>query len=208
MDMITQSNLRQFCARESSWCVSIFLPTRRTGTQQQRNPIRLKNLLREAEQQLLAAELRKPAVSSLWEPVGNRSRAGVSYIFRPIRPTKRRRADQKHGPDPLESGEMRRRGVNGCRLFRHMTHVRLGSPRPLAGAKAGKIVGGVNGDLFPHANTAHSLPPMKHRRDSGGIGPPQQRVNAIRHQDAADTAGAHGFQQAVQHAEPHAFQLI
>ena|GEM_PF-2285037 len=35
---------------------------------------------------------------------GNRSRAGVWYIFRPIRPTWRRRAGRKHVPDPLKSG--------------------------------------------------------------------------------------------------------
>jgi len=69
MDLVTQSDLRQLCAAENSWCVSIFLPTHRTGIQQQQDPIRLKNLLREAEQQLLAAELRKPAASALLEPV-------------------------------------------------------------------------------------------------------------------------------------------
>gem|GEM_PF-5151250 len=41
----------------------------------------------------------------------NRSRAGVWYIFRLIRPTKRNRAGRKHVPDPLASGEMLTGGV-------------------------------------------------------------------------------------------------
>jgi hypothetical protein len=49
-------------------CVSIFLPTHRAGAQTQQHPIRLKNLLREAEEQLLTKGLRAPEAEQLLGP--------------------------------------------------------------------------------------------------------------------------------------------
>jgi hypothetical protein len=56
-------------------CVSIFMPTHRAGAETQEDPIRFKNLLREAEERLLASglgtpethELLKPAQRLLWD---------------------------------------------------------------------------------------------------------------------------------------------
>ena len=54
MDILTRAELEQLMHKEQQWCVSIYLPTHRTGREAQQDPIRLKNLLREAEQHLSA----------------------------------------------------------------------------------------------------------------------------------------------------------
>jgi hypothetical protein len=69
MDLFINRDVQRLSAVENAWCVSIFLPTHRTGTQMQQDPIRLKNLLREAEDQLRAAGVRQPDATSLLEPV-------------------------------------------------------------------------------------------------------------------------------------------
>ena len=52
MDILTRAELEQLMRKEQPGCVSIYLPTHRTGVETQQDPIRLKNLLREAEKQL------------------------------------------------------------------------------------------------------------------------------------------------------------
>jgi len=49
-------------------CVSIFMPTHRVGPETQQDPIRLKNLLAQAEERLLAAGLRTPEARQLLAP--------------------------------------------------------------------------------------------------------------------------------------------
>ena len=49
-------------------CVSIFMPTFRTGVESQQNQIRFKNLLRSAEEKLLAAGMRSQELKELLEP--------------------------------------------------------------------------------------------------------------------------------------------
>jgi hypothetical protein len=49
-------------------CISIFMPTFRTGTESQQNQIRLRNLLRQAEEKLLARGLRTQEIKELLEP--------------------------------------------------------------------------------------------------------------------------------------------
>lgn len=68
MDTFTHADIKSLNNLNNQWSASIFLPTHRTGTEMQQDPIRLKNLLREAENQLLAAGLRQPDVSSMLEP--------------------------------------------------------------------------------------------------------------------------------------------
>lgn len=48
--------------------VSLFLPTHRAGPEVQQNPIRLKNLLRQAKQMLLERGRRRPDAEALLEP--------------------------------------------------------------------------------------------------------------------------------------------
>jgi hypothetical protein len=68
MDTFRHADVERLSEGKDQWSASIFLPTHRTGTEMQQDPIRLKNLLREAENQLLAAGLRRPDVSSMLEP--------------------------------------------------------------------------------------------------------------------------------------------
>jgi len=68
MDTFRHADVERLSEGKVQWSASIFLPTHRTGTEMQQDPIRLKNLLREAENQLPAAGLRRPDVSSLLGP--------------------------------------------------------------------------------------------------------------------------------------------
>lgn len=52
MDILTRAELEQLMRKEQQWCVSIYMPTHRTGRETQQDPIRLKNLLGEAEKRL------------------------------------------------------------------------------------------------------------------------------------------------------------
>jgi len=49
-------------------CVSVFMPMHRSGPETQQDPIRLKNLIREAEERLIARGLRTPEAKELLEP--------------------------------------------------------------------------------------------------------------------------------------------
>ena len=49
-------------------CISIFMPTFRTGAESQQNQIRFRNLLRTAEEKLLAGGLRPQEIKRLLEP--------------------------------------------------------------------------------------------------------------------------------------------
>ena len=82
MDIFDRPDLDNLLKTQAGPCVSIFLHTERTGREMQQNPIRLKNLLREAEQRLSdlgvrgADKITKPAHdleadSSFWRHQGD-----------------------------------------------------------------------------------------------------------------------------------------
>jgi hypothetical protein len=66
--MLTRKELIQISSVRAEHCVSIYLPTHRAGPEVRQDPIRLKNLLGEAEQRLLDRELRRPEVEDLLQP--------------------------------------------------------------------------------------------------------------------------------------------
>ena len=68
MDAITMQELKTFLPRHPGWHVSLFMPTHRAGRETEQDPIRFKNLLREAEERLLAKGLRSPDVREMLEP--------------------------------------------------------------------------------------------------------------------------------------------
>ncbi len=68
MDILNPADLKALIAQQGKWCVSIYMPTHRLGREQQQDPIRLKNLLAEAETKLLATGIRRPEVQKLMEP--------------------------------------------------------------------------------------------------------------------------------------------
>ncbi len=68
MDAITMTELKTFLVEYSGWHVSLFMPTHRVGRETEQDPIRFKNLLREAEDRLLATGLRSPDVREILKP--------------------------------------------------------------------------------------------------------------------------------------------
>jgi hypothetical protein len=68
MNALSQDELKTLMGKHQGLCVSIFMPTFRTGVESQQNQIRFRNLLRSAEEKLLAAGLRSQEVKELLEP--------------------------------------------------------------------------------------------------------------------------------------------
>src|SRR5512145_3070398 len=68
MDILNPADLKSLITQQGKWSVSLYMPTHRTGNEQQQNPIRLKNLLAEAETKLLANGLRRPEAEKLMRP--------------------------------------------------------------------------------------------------------------------------------------------
>ncbi len=68
MKYLTLDQLKGLAQQVASPSISIFLPTYRTGQDTQQAPIRFKNLLRDAEQQLLDSGMGPHAVSALLQP--------------------------------------------------------------------------------------------------------------------------------------------
>ena len=67
MDIMSTDYLRELGEKRDGWHVSIFMPTHRAGPETQQDPIRLKNLLREAGEHLMAAGLRAPEAKARLE---------------------------------------------------------------------------------------------------------------------------------------------
>lgn len=68
MDILTRAELEQLMRKEKLGCVSIYLPTHRTGTDAQQDPIRLKNLLGKAEKDLSDRGMGRRDVQKMLEP--------------------------------------------------------------------------------------------------------------------------------------------
>ena len=69
MDNLNRVELEQLMRKEQQWCVSIYIPTHRTGVETQQDPIRLKNLLGEAEKRLSDEGVGMRDIQSMLEPV-------------------------------------------------------------------------------------------------------------------------------------------
>ncbi|MDQ2693338.1 MAG: hypothetical protein M3Y68_14975 [Chloroflexota bacterium] len=68
MDILNPADLKKLIEQQGKWCISVYMPTHRMGREQQQDPIRLKNLLAEAETKLLANGIRRPEVQKLMDP--------------------------------------------------------------------------------------------------------------------------------------------
>lgn len=67
MDHLTIEELKRLMGRYPGWCVSLYMPAHRAGQETEQDPIRFKNLLREAEERLLAKGVRRPEVEGILE---------------------------------------------------------------------------------------------------------------------------------------------
>lgn len=68
MVALSRDELKTLMEKHQGPCISIYMPCFRTGAESQQNQIRLKNLLRTAEEKLLAQGLRPQEIKTLLEP--------------------------------------------------------------------------------------------------------------------------------------------
>ncbi|MHB9099216.1 MAG: baeRF7 domain-containing protein, partial [Syntrophales bacterium] len=68
MNAFSQDELKALMGKHQGPCTSIFMPTFRSGQESQQNQIRFRNLLRTAEEKLLAGGLRPQEIKVLLEP--------------------------------------------------------------------------------------------------------------------------------------------
>ena len=71
MDILRQKDLQQLIETRGECCVSLYMPTHRTGREQQQDPIRFKNLVVRAQERLLGYGLRRLEVQGLMRPAEN-----------------------------------------------------------------------------------------------------------------------------------------
>jgi hypothetical protein len=79
MDILRRNDLRQLVETNGKWHVSIYVPTHRAGNEQQQDPIRLKNLLAQAEKKLLAYGVRRPEAEELLKPAQDLLQDGMFW---------------------------------------------------------------------------------------------------------------------------------
>ena len=70
-EILPRSDLQTLLAHRAEWCVSIYLGTHRAGAENQQDPIRLKNLLKTAEEQLVERGLRRTKAKDLLRPASD-----------------------------------------------------------------------------------------------------------------------------------------
>jgi hypothetical protein len=78
--VLPSSDLRELLGHRARACVSIFVPTHPAGAEIRQAPVRLKNLLRAAEERLAARGLAREAIRDLLEPA--RERLGEPGFWR------------------------------------------------------------------------------------------------------------------------------
>ncbi len=69
MSIVSRTELESLVQQSDDLCLSIFMPTHRAGDQIQQDPVRLKNLLGQAEEQLINKGLRAAEAKEFLEPV-------------------------------------------------------------------------------------------------------------------------------------------
>jgi hypothetical protein len=68
MDVLSRDDLELLVQQPRSPCVSLYIPTHRSGPEAQQDPIRLKNLIRRAEERLVATGVRRREASKVLHP--------------------------------------------------------------------------------------------------------------------------------------------
>ncbi len=68
MDLLQRDELKTLIQKPEGPCISIYMPTHRMFPETKQDPIRFKNLLREAEERLKQAGLRSPEAKKLLKP--------------------------------------------------------------------------------------------------------------------------------------------
>ncbi|MBN1382107.1 MAG: hypothetical protein JXA41_10555 [Deltaproteobacteria bacterium] len=68
MDSLSKDELKTLMQKHEGLCISVFMPTYRTGAEIQQNQIRLRNLLKQVESKLEAAGVRTQEIEKFLEP--------------------------------------------------------------------------------------------------------------------------------------------
>lgn len=71
MDILNADGLKSLMGFHKEPCVSIYMPTHRKGSEVEQDPIRFKNLLRDAEKEMEKKGLRKNQIDSILKPAYN-----------------------------------------------------------------------------------------------------------------------------------------
>lgn len=69
MALLAQTEVQQMIDQSAGWCVSLFMPVERGGRETRQNPIRLKNLLQTAEEQLNERGADERTIAALLAPI-------------------------------------------------------------------------------------------------------------------------------------------
>jgi hypothetical protein len=69
MTAFSRDELNSLITKQKGYCISVFMPTYRSGAESQQNQIRLRNLLRMAEEKLLSGGCRPQEAKTILEPV-------------------------------------------------------------------------------------------------------------------------------------------
>jgi hypothetical protein len=81
MDLLKTDELKTLIQTRVGPCVSIYMPTHRPFPETKQDPIRFKNLLREAEERLKAAGLRSPDAKRLLKPAKTLIKDGLFWQY-------------------------------------------------------------------------------------------------------------------------------
>ena len=68
MPVLSREELKTIATTPKPMCVSIFMPTQQAGPEIRQNPIRFKNLIKQAEERLIENGLDRSDAVSLLEP--------------------------------------------------------------------------------------------------------------------------------------------
>lgn len=81
MNVLSRDDLMALMGKQNGWRISLYMPTHRHFPETEQDPIRFKNLLREAEERLLANDLRSPEVRELLRPAQKLERDASFWKF-------------------------------------------------------------------------------------------------------------------------------
>ena len=71
MDTLKQTDLEELIETSGDWCISMYMPAHRYGREQQQDPIRFKNLIARAQEELLVSGIHQPEIRELMRPAEN-----------------------------------------------------------------------------------------------------------------------------------------
>jgi Bacterial archaeo-eukaryotic release factor family 7 len=81
MNLVSREELKTLIEKPEGWSISLYMPTHRIFPETKQDPIRFKNLLREAEERLKATGLRPPEIKKLLKPAKALIKDGLFWQY-------------------------------------------------------------------------------------------------------------------------------